>query len=257
MGLNNDFQKYNDVINKLQDYIICEKFVKRTKQRITSKNIGKKQDVKNIASEKKQSSLYYPKDQDALYWIFYIMQHGIMDYEYNKNKRFVIEKEDKINYIENIKQYKEIIKRQKLMSISEFENNLIVEKKININTFLNLCAIKNINVIFIKNKIFYELLSNDDEEVFIVYNTKVNSSSSKYDKFGFDKCKKKDEKWTKIYSQYYQTNNILCPIKSLSYYKVDDLISISQKFNLSVTIDGTSKNKKKTDLYEQIIQHIS
>ena len=271
MGFKNDAEKYNDVMNKLHDYIICEKYVKLTKQRLLTKHITNNKNTtnnKNITNNKnttnttnnnnkKQDTLYYPRDQDSLYWIFYIMRNGIMDYEYNKNKRFIIEKEDKIKFIENIKQHKEIIKRQKIMSLSDFEKNLIIEKKININTFLNLCALKEINVIIVKNKIFFELLSTDDEEVFIVYNTKVNSNSSTFEKFGFDTCKKNDEHWKKIYSQYFQTNNIMCPIKSISYYKLDDLISMCEKFGLSVIIDGTSKKKKKADLYEQIIQHLS
>ena len=49
----------------------------------------------------------------------------------------------------------------------------------------------------------------------------------------------------------------MCPIKSVSYYKLDDLVSMCEKFGLSVIIDGTSKKKKKADLYEQIIHHLS
>lgn len=277
MGFKNEFEKYNHVMNKLHDYIICEKFVKLMKQRILyTKQIVKKQNntnntnnnnntknnnntnnTKNIKHDKKKDSLYYPKDHDVLYWIFYIMKKGIMDYEYNKNRRFLIEKEDKIKYIENIKEHKEIIKRQKLMSLSDFENNLIVDKKININTFLNLCAIEKINVLIVKNKIFYELLCTDDNKVFIIRNTKNNHNSSSYEKFGFETCEKNDEKWKNIYSYYFQTNNIMCPIKSISYYKLDDLINMCEIFGLDVTINGTSKKKKKCDLYEQIIQHLS
>jgi hypothetical protein len=255
MEIKNNLKMYNGVINKLQYYIVSEIYVKMTKDRILSNQNVKNNNTNN--TYKKQDALYYPKDHDALYWIFYIMQHGIMDYEYNKNKRFIIEKEDKIKYIENIKQHKEIIKSQKIISLSDFENNLLVEKKININTFLNLTAIKKLNVIFVKNKCFYELLSTDDEEVFIVYNTKVNTNSSNYEKFGFETCKKNDEKWKKVYSHYFQTNNIMSPIKSLSYYKVDDLVSMCEKLGLTILIDGTSKKKKKTDLYEQIIQQLS
>ena len=185
------------------------------------------------------------------------MQHGIIDYEYNKNKRFLIEQETKIHYVENIKKHKDTIKKIKLMSISDFENNLIVEKKININTFLNLCAIKNLNVIFIKNKIYYELLSTDDENIFIIYNTKHNKNSSIYDKFGFNTCQKNDEKWKQICAKYIQVNNIMSPIKSLSYYKLDDLVTMSNKFELPILYEGTAKKKKKSELYEQIIQYLS
>lgn len=254
-------EEYNDVMKKLQDYIICEKYVKKNKNNMKTKLQKPPQHINSSKGKRKidesKEIVFYPKDKDALYWIFYIMQHGIMDYEYNKNKRFLIEKQDKIKYVENIKEHKEIIKRQKIMSLSDFENNLIVEKKINMNTFLNLCAIKKINVIVVKNLIFYELLSTDSEDIFIIYNTKVNSNSSNDEKIGFEMCKKNDEKWKAIYSQYFQTNNIMCPIKSISYYKVDDLVGICEKFGLPVTIDGTSKKKKKVDLYEQIIQHLS
>lgn len=253
-----NINKYNGVMNKLQDYIICEQFIKRTKSKLLTKtNFNTKTNNTNINKNiNNKNSLYCPTDYDSLYWIFYIMQNGLINYKYNKNKRFIIEKEEKIKYIENIKDYKEIIKRQKLMTISDFENNLIAEKKININTFLNLCAINKSNVIIIKNKMFYEMLSTDDDEIYIVYNTK-NINSSKYEKFEFDVCKKNDEKHENICSQYYQTNNLMCPIKSISYYKLDELLNICSKLDLPITISGTIKKKKKAELYEQIIQYLS
>ena len=180
-----------------------------------------------------------------------------MDYEYNKNRRFIIENEDKIEHIEHIKEHKEIIKRQKLISLSDFEENLIVNKSININTFLNLCAIKKINVIIVKNKLFYELLSNDEEEVYIVYNTKKNEHSSFYDKFGLDSCKKNDEKWINIHSKYIQTNNIMNHMKSISYYKLNDLTDMCNKLGLPIITDCNMKKKKKCELYEQITQYLS
>ena len=282
--VSNNIEKYNDVMKKLQDYIICEKYVKHIKQRIlkNTKNINKninknssndtntnnnskvQQNVINNDNNKNitqtnnkptiKNPIYYPKDQDALYWILYIMQHSIMDYEYNKNQRFILEKENKIKYVEQLKSHKETIKRQKLMSLSDFENNLIHEKKISINTFLNLCAIEKKNVIFVKKKIFYELLMTDNEDVYIVYHSNSNSN---YDKYGFEMCKKDDAKWKNIYSKYIQTNNIMCPIKSISYYKLDDLIQMCEKFGLPTLADGTAKNKKKSELYEDIIQHLS
>ena len=270
-----NFKKYNDVINKLQDYIICEKYVKDIKKTMNINKSVVKSALKQInqfsntttttttmnnsmsKQIKPNNSIYYPKDQDPLYWILYIMINGIMNYEYNKNQRFLLEKDNKIKYIEKIKNHKEIIKRQKLMSLLEFENNLVIEKKISINTFLNLCAIEKKNVLFIKNKVFYELLSTDNEEVYIIYNNKKNNNSNIYDKFGFETCKKEDEKWKIIYSKFIQTNNIMCPIKSISYYKLDDLVQMCNKFGLSIFIDGTTKKKRKSDLYEEIIQYLS
>jgi hypothetical protein len=255
-------KKYNDVINKLQHYIICESFVKHIKQTIyIKKNVTAIQSTidKSTIDKKPQlkNTIYYPKSQDMLYWIFYIMQNGVMDYEYNKNKHFLLEKEDKIKYVEQINKHKEIIKRQKIMSLANFENDLIYERKICINTFLNLCAIQKINVIVIKNKIYYELLTTDNNEIFIVYNTKYNQNSSQYEKFGVETCLKNDNTWNNITTNLIQTNNIMSPIKSISYYKLNDLIKMCDKFGLPVISTVNMKNKKKSELYEQIIQTLS
>lgn len=247
-------KKYNEVVKKLQHYIINENYIKSIKDIILQKNRAKilhkskKNEIKN--------DLYCPKEHDKLYWMIYIMKHGIIDYEYNKNKRFLLEKEDKIQYIEQIKNHKEIIKKNKLMTISEFENNLMNDKIININTFLNICGIENKNVVFIRNKLYYELLTTDNDEVFLIHNIK-NKHNSKFENYTFEKCKKNDKKWKEITSNYIQTNNILNPIKSISYYKLEDLILMSEKFGLSIFKEGENKKKTKKDLYEQIIHHIS
>ena len=49
----------------------------------------------------------------------------------------------------------------------------------------------------------------------------------------------------------------MCPIKSLSYYKLDDLQNMSNKFGLPTVSKITNKNMTKLQLYEQIILHIS
>lgn len=260
----NSNYNYNEVINKLQHYIICEKYIHHVKHQLNKKSGSVKTTTTTTTTTPtpapapvKKNDIFYPKDQDPLYWIFYIMQHGLMDYQYNKNKRFILEKEKKISYIENIKDHKPIIKMQKIMSLSDFENNMVVEKKININAFLNLCAIEKLNVIIIRSKIYYELLTTDSDDIYIVYNTKYNSKSANYDKFGFELCKKNSEKWNKIKTTYVQTNNILNPIKSVSYYKLDDLINMASKFGLPTVCPITKKNKRKNQLYEDIILHIS
>jgi hypothetical protein len=257
---NINYKKYNDVMYKLQHYIISESFVKHMKEtNYVKKHVNEIHstiDTKQKKTETKKT-IYYPNNQDMLYWIFYIMQHGVMDYEYNKNKHFLLEKEDKIKYVEQISKHKETIKRQKIMSLVNFTNDLIYEKKISINTFLNLCAIEKRNVIVVKNKIYYEMLTTDNNDIYIIYNTKKNQNSSQYENFGVETCVKNDKTWNNITSNLIQTNNIMSPIKSISYYKLDDLIKMNNKFGLSVISQVNMKTKMKKELYEQIIHFLS
>ena len=177
-------KSYNDVISKLQHYIINDAFISKTKGFIrkqeldcnktfsaTPKSTPFSNQIPSIIQ--RRPSIFYPRDDDNLYWIFYIMKHGLIEYQYNNSNRFILEKKDKVSYIEDIKLHKPIIKMQKIMSLTDFENSMINERKINVNTFLNLCAIEKMNVILIKNKIYYELLMTDETEIFVVSN--VNS----------------------------------------------------------------------------------
>lgn len=261
-------KSYNDVISKLQHYIINDAFISKTKGFIRKQELERNKTFSATPKStptptpisnqipsiiQRQPSIFYPRDNDNLYWIFYIMKHGLIEYQYNNSNRFILEKKDKVSYIEDIKLHKPIIKMQKIMSLTDFENSMINERKINVNTFLNLCAIEKINVIFIKNKIYYELLMTDKTEIFVVSNV-----NSKYkDKYGIETCEKGSDRLNSIVSTVVQTNNIMNPIKSLSYYKLDDLIQMSNKFNLPTVCDTSKKNKKKADLYEQLVQYMS
>ena len=125
------------------------------------------------------------------------------------------------------------------------ENNLVNEEKINIGTFLSLCVFENINILYIKNKTYYELLMNDSKEIFII-------RELEYKKFSMEK--NTTDHIDDIKKTLFQLNSIEKPIKAISSYKVQELIDICSKLGIQTINKLTNKSKNKNELYEEIIQ---
>ena len=166
-------------------------------------------------------------------------------------KNSLVSKQIKINYIDKIRKNKPILKIYKFDTITNIEANLSNENVINIRTVMSLCAIYKINVIFIKKNTYYELLMNDTELIYFIRETEYKS---KYcNKYGFEIGDK--NKLENIKQTMYRVEVLGKPIKSLSSYKVQDLIDICSKLAIEVINKDTGKTKSKNDLYESIIQH--
>ena len=163
-----------ELINKLQAFSLDEQVIElslKMKMESQRKTSDKKEQFKIINPLDK---IYIPCEKDTLFWCFFIMKHGDMQYEILDNKNIVLEKRNKIEYIEKIRKDKQLIKTYKFTTLTNFENNLANEEKLNIGSFLSLCAFENINVLYVKNKTYYELLMNDESTVFIVYQLENN-----------------------------------------------------------------------------------
>jgi hypothetical protein len=243
MNLNQD--DYNHVFNNLQDYMLSEENIKKTlvmKIETNVRTFKSKMEDKNM---KPKSSIFVPKEKDSLFWCFFIMKYGDVKYETMDNKNIIIEKKNKIEYVEKIRKEKQIVKTYKFATLTHIENNLANDNYIDIKTFLTLCAIENLNILFVKNKTYYELLMNDSNELHIVY-------LLQNDKYGYEINPTNAEQ---IKSTYYKLDNIDKPIKSMSGYKISELIEICQKLAIDTINKETNKSKCKKDLYEAIIQY--
>jgi len=255
---------YNTVLDELQDYILNEENIhKSLRMKIANTNtntnaksdkpIEKKQfgknTEKNIAN--KINTLFIPNQQDTLFWCYYIMNNGHTKYEMLPNKNSLIAKQIKIELISNIRNNKDIIKTYKFDTKSNIESNLANDNNISSKTFLSLCAVENINVIYISKKTYYELLMNDTDVIYIV--REIPSQSKYYNKYGFEMATQ--ELINNIRSSLYKVVNVDKPIKSVSSYKVQDLIEICSKLAIETTNKETGKAKSKNDLYESIIQY--
>ena len=213
---------------------ICNK-LNKTETKIISKN-----------------NSFVPRDQDSLFWCYYIITNNEMSYLMIQNRNAVIARQLKIKLIAKIRDNKSIVKTYKFDTLSNIESNLANDSILNINTFMTLCAIDNINIIFVSKKMYYELLLNDSGSFFII--REIDNSKLKYNKqYGYELATL--EMLNDIRSNYYKVDSISKPIKGLSFYKVSDLLTIANKLAIETINKDTGKHKTKNEIYESLIQY--
>jgi len=248
----------NNLIHSLKIFSLDEMFIEKflqiqhkeikksiDKNEVDKKNIDKKNNNDQITKTKPRETFFIPKEKDKLFWCFFIMKNDFIQYEMIENKNYVLEKKIKIEYVEKIRKDKQLIKTYKFTSLTNMENNLVNEEKINIGTFLSLCVFENINILYVKNKTYYELLMNDSKEIFII-------RELEYKKFSMEK--NTVDHVDNIKKILFQLNSIEKPIKAISSYKLQELIDICCKLGIQTINKLTNKSKNKNELYEEIIQ---
>jgi len=242
---------YNDVLIELQDYILDDKNIQQSLQMILERSNNEKQTIVKKVEDIKKDDLFIPNQQDPLFWCYYIIKFGFEKYEMMNHKNLLVAKQLKIELVSLIRNNKDIAKIYKFDTLSNLESNLANDNNLSIKTFLTLCAIENINIMFTNKKTFYELMVNDSKDIFIVQ--EIYTQSKYFNKYGFklaNECEVNEMK-----SSLYKITNIDKPIKPMSVYKVSDLIEISNKLSITITNIETGKNKSKKELYEAIIQY--
>jgi hypothetical protein len=238
-----DFKPYILNDNNMSSYL---KYKLINKSITTFSNI--KKDTKINISEQ---SLFFPKEQDSLFWCYYIISSGESSYEMMNNKNSLIAKQIKINYVNKIRMNKPVIKIYKFDTISNIENNLVNDSNINIKTVMTLFAIDNINIIFISNNTYFELLMNDTEPIYII--REIDNQSKYNKKYGFEIYNKNLVE--QIRTTLYKIETLDKPVKALSSYKLQDLIDICHKLGIQTKHIDTCKNKTKNELYELLLQY--
>jgi hypothetical protein len=263
---------YNDVLIQLQDYMLDEENIKKSlmmKMTLHKNDKDYKNDKKEILQIKKENlkvepvlepvlepvikktELFIPNQQDSLFWCFYIIKNGQYNYQILNNKNALMCKQYKIEFVENIRKHKDIVKTYKFDTITSIESNLVNDNNLNIKTFLTLCAIENINIIFLNKKTYCELLMNDTNKIYVIH--ELDAQSKYYKKYGFEESTIDD--LNTIKNTLYRIDNIAKPIKSISSYKVQDLLDICDKLSIETTNKNTGKKYSKNDMYEKIIQY--
>lgn len=248
-----------DIINELDAYILNNDNITNYLKYKLKDNL--KNNLKNYVPEKKHNyinkninnpnDLFFPLENDKLFWCYYIIKFGDLNYELLNNKNTLIEKQLKISYIENLRTNKQILKIHKFDSFSNISNNLANDKNINITSFISLCLIDKINLIFVKNKTYFELLTNDSDNIYIIYEIETKN---KYNKtYGFKLSTPSN--LNEIRDTLYKLDTLDKPIKAFSSYKVQDLIDIANKLAIEFKDKESGKNKSKKDLYELILQY--
>ena len=185
-----------------------------------------------------QSPEYYVvKEEDSLFWSFFIVTFGMEKYIMNKGKNYDIQQKIKISAIESMKDNKTILKQYKL-SKTEIQQNLLYDTQITYASFMYLSLLHKQNIVIIDGRVYYECIGNPNDSSLTMF--------------------KKDNHHYVIYSivekdyasQYYKITNMSKRILSISSYKLVDLQNMCKKLKLEV--DG-----KKMDLYERIVKCIN
>jgi len=251
---------YNHVINDLQDYMLYGKLLVqslKTRSKMNAKHKIMTINENSIEQEKEKEKLmkkekerfFYPQQKDQLYWCFFIMKNGFTAYEYPDVSSFVNEKNDKINCVTMLRENKQQLKGKKIKNIKEHvENELVNCSTITMKTFIALCIVANINVLYIQKRKCFEMIFDEDSPIHVVHDM-LN------DKYCYepDASKEQIEHYRKT---MFKWESIEKPLKAVGSYTSDELVELSKQLGLETMKNGENKKKTKNELYEQIVLNI-
>ena len=243
------------IIDELKKYMLDNNAIHIFSQnQITNNNTNNKvypikenykQPFNNLLSTSIKNMFTPSAASDTLCWCLYVMKHDRHAYEMLPHKNVIGEKKIKIEYIELMRKNKTILKTYKFSTLTNMENVLANEKNLDISTFFSLCVLDNLNVLFIKNKTYFELLMTDKDEVFVVHF--INN------KYCFEVSN--IQAIVKMKEPLIKLDNVQKPLKPIASYKVDDLTSMCDKLGLTIINDETKKSKNKKDLYDTLFKY--
>jgi|MDSZ01.3.fsa_nt_gb hypothetical protein len=235
----NNHNVFYETVDKLRDYMLYEKTINNFDKRSLKKN--KEVEKKNIVS---LDNIFFPKEKDQLFWCFYILQHGMENYHLITNK-YSEEKKTKIKIAESLKENKNLFKPSKI-SRHIVENELVNDKRISMKTIHVLCYIYKINIIYIKNSTYYEIITDEDKPFYLI--NEVNNE------FG---CRNfvLSHKLEHYKENFWKLENIGKPLKAISNYKTGEIKEIAERLKIDLYNKNQTKKTKK-DLYENILDHL-
>lgn len=231
----------------------------------------------------KASAFFKPTEGDNLFWCWIINTRGLSFYEKNLPFIYQIEHELKMECIESIykneKQCKVYAKSNKI-KLEDILSNL-QEEKININTFILLCLMKNINVVVLTKHFLFEKILWKDEKGEPNESSESIEPNRKYKQNCFIKQIMTNKEYDNDYAVYLENivenygsiedlydklnddktklpmtvDSLSKPIKNISYYKKDDLMNICGQLGIN-TMKDAKKTKNKKDLYQSIMEFI-
>jgi len=185
------------------------------------------------------TDIFFPKQKDNLFWCFYIILNDLYNYDMITNF-FTMEKETKYKFVEELRKKKEIFKPIKI-SRNMVEDELANMKMISIKTIKALCYLKDINVFYIDNKKYYEIIINENNPIYVI--EKINNQ------YGL-KQKITNEKLDYYRNHYWKLENLDKPLKAISSYKSVELKDICKRLNIE------SSNMTKPQMYEKILEKL-
>ena len=225
-------------LNELENYCLnlstIKRYIIKNKEKVKNISEKSKEKVKNISEKSKENALtfYTINKNDTLFWCFYILQNDFFSYETIKND-FIEMNKCIYFYIEEIKKNKKILKEHKY-NIKNIEDNLTNYNKMSITTFSALCYIFKYNFCIFDKKLCYNLNIFNNKNICII---KKNEKYLIYDNSNIIEYIKKNME------NKYIITNFSKPLRSISSYKLNELVIIANKLKINI------KNKKKKEIY--------
>jgi len=259
---------YN-ILNELKDYMFDSKnlriFTKhninieiksQSNQSKKSYITGNKTDHKttNMNIVVKKDTIYKPRQKDSLFWCFYIIKYGFSKYEMEiGNQHFLIERQEKFKYIDLFRdsKNKDLIKLHKIKPLSILEDDLANQDRISVKTFFALCIIENINMILVDKRKIYEIITTDDPKIHIVHRNSITYEHH-------IELDVSTETINKYRETYYKMPSFDVSLKSMTSYKLDELLELCKKLDINIETkndDIGKKKKTKKDIYELLVLH--
>lgn len=232
-----------NTINISDKYFLNNENIYKLNQKInTKKNITKRADkTEKITKEKPNTCFFCPEPEDSLLWCWIIFHEGIKEYyiqtEFSMLKNlFTYEKQNKIQLISILRQYKKILKQHK-MKINDIENNLMYENTSSLDTIISLCIVHSYNIIVLHDKIYWDKIICPGNKTLCIKkeNDKYSIHLEKFDIFN-------------LKQKRIVVDNINKPLKAISSYKVDEIRELCGKFDINI-MKSPNKYKTKKDLY--------
>ena len=224
----------NNIIEECNKYmLINENMSKRINENESKNN-------ENIVHSKERVNISVPHNVDNLFWCFYIILNG--EHSYALDNSFKKEKEFKIECIEKLRKIKSELKAFKLR-LNEIENELLNEKKITIKSLVALCLLYKINILYVWNRKYIEIINNPDETINIILNENME------DKVSYDTNISKINYYKE---NYWFIENVTKPLKGITNYTHSELLTIANKLDI---IDMNNKKTKK-EIYEKILEKL-
>ena len=229
----------------LENYMFTDdklrSFSPLTKEREKEKSlIGKTKEKEHTTQAEQEKTLVKKRvfnDTDTLFWCYYEMKNGVGSYDLIEKKTIVTEKQMKIALVERLR---EATLLHKFAALTHVESKLANDRAIDINTFLTLCVLDELNVVFINKRTYYELILNSGQPIHYVCKMDY--------KYGMDFSSNLAD----IQNTFYKMESIDKPIRAITAYKLDELIDMHHR----ISGGDDSVKKKKADLYQAIIKNM-
>lgn len=197
------------------------------------------------------SGLWTPnKTNDKLFWCFYYVWKGDHGYAEAREHTFRIEKETKINAVEELRAKADNVKQYGL-KLTDVEGELVAAKRIGYKGLCGLCLAFGVRVVYIRGRTYIDIAPSDQCAGLIV--TRDGITGVKESSVGeIIPCAAELEA---LVSDLYFIQDPSKPIRAISAYNLSDLGSIAKKLGVALT-DERGKRKLKKRLYEEITANL-